>query len=137
MVKVMKALVTGCAGFIGSHLTERLLREWYEVIGIDCFSKSVRTGTWRRLYHLDKAFFRASLDYLKRGGWILNEMLLLKLSRLVEQLTETQRQRIVKRGLAKAASLLTCIENASSGWIIALKTWLKDPDYIFWLEAVR
>ena len=33
----MKALVTGCAGFIGSHLAERLLREGYNVIGIDCF----------------------------------------------------------------------------------------------------
>jgi UDP-glucose 4-epimerase len=34
----MKTLVTGCAGFIGSHLAERLLREGYEVIGIDCFT---------------------------------------------------------------------------------------------------
>ena len=34
----MKALVTGCAGFIGSHLSERLLKEGYEVIGIDCFT---------------------------------------------------------------------------------------------------
>lgn len=34
----MKALVTGCAGFIGSHLTERLLKEGLEVIGIDCFT---------------------------------------------------------------------------------------------------
>jgi len=34
----MKALVTGCAGFIGSHLTERLLRKGYKVIGIDCFT---------------------------------------------------------------------------------------------------
>lgn len=31
----MKALVTGCAGFIGSHLTERLLGDGFEVIGID------------------------------------------------------------------------------------------------------
>ena len=34
----MKALVTGCAGFIGSQLTERLLKESYGVIGIDCFT---------------------------------------------------------------------------------------------------
>jgi len=34
----MKALVTGCAGFIGSHLTDRLLTDGYKVIGIDCFT---------------------------------------------------------------------------------------------------
>jgi len=34
----MKAFVTGCAGFIGSHLTDSLLENGYEVIGIDCFT---------------------------------------------------------------------------------------------------
>ena len=33
----MKCLVTGAAGFIGSHLCERLLRDGHEVVGIDAF----------------------------------------------------------------------------------------------------
>lgn len=33
----MKILVTGCAGFIGSHTVDRLLSDGYEVIGIDNF----------------------------------------------------------------------------------------------------
>ncbi|MFA7562668.1 MAG: NAD-dependent epimerase/dehydratase family protein [Methanoculleus sp.] len=34
----MRALVTGCAGFIGSSLVDRLLRDGYAVTGIDRFS---------------------------------------------------------------------------------------------------
>jgi UDP-glucuronate 4-epimerase len=34
----MRALVTGCAGFIGSHLTESLVADGHEVVGVDCFS---------------------------------------------------------------------------------------------------
>jgi nucleoside-diphosphate-sugar epimerase len=33
-----RILVTGCAGFIGSHLTERLLDTGHEVLGVDCFT---------------------------------------------------------------------------------------------------
>jgi len=34
----MKALVTGCAGFIGSTLAERLVAQGADVVGIDCFT---------------------------------------------------------------------------------------------------
>ena len=34
----MKALVTGAAGFIGSTLTDRLVAQGAEVVGIDCFT---------------------------------------------------------------------------------------------------
>ncbi len=34
----MKSLVTGCAGFIGSNLVDRLLSEGHDVVGVDCFT---------------------------------------------------------------------------------------------------
>jgi UDP-glucose 4-epimerase len=34
----MTALVTGCAGFIGSHLTESLLKDGESIVGLDCFN---------------------------------------------------------------------------------------------------
>ncbi|NMB72128.1 MAG: NAD-dependent epimerase/dehydratase family protein, partial [Bacteroidales bacterium] len=43
-----RILVTGGAGFIGSHLCERLLREGNEVICLDNFF----TGTRRNIVHL-------------------------------------------------------------------------------------
>jgi UDP-glucuronate 4-epimerase len=33
-----RVLVTGCAGFIGSHLSERLVAEGRQVVGVDCFT---------------------------------------------------------------------------------------------------
>jgi UDP-glucuronate decarboxylase len=44
----MRALVTGGAGFIGSHLCERLLEEGHEVVCIDNFF----TGTKQNINHL-------------------------------------------------------------------------------------
>ncbi len=38
----MKAIVTGCAGFIGSTLTDRLLADGHTVVGIDNFSTGQR-----------------------------------------------------------------------------------------------
>ena len=44
----MRVLITGAAGFIGSHLCERFLREGHEVIGLDNFL----TGTPENIAHL-------------------------------------------------------------------------------------
>src|ERR1035438_6810040 len=51
----MRVVVTGAAGFLGSHITDRLLSEGHTVLGVDNLS----TGTLDNLAHLsDEPRFR-------------------------------------------------------------------------------
>ena len=52
-----RALVTGCAGFIGSHLTESLLRDGISVLGVDCFN-----ANYGRAQKLDNLRHASSWD---------------------------------------------------------------------------
>lgn len=56
----VKALISGAAGFIGSHFVDRLLREGYHVTGVDNFI----TGDSANLAHLqgDPRFIFRELD---------------------------------------------------------------------------
>ena len=66
----MRALVTGCAGFIGSHLTESLLNDGYEVVGVDCFNDNY--GRDAKLRNLEQAREWTNFDFvpvdLSRGA---------------------------------------------------------------------
>jgi UDP-glucose 4-epimerase len=80
----MVSVVTGVAGFIGSHLAERLLKEGHEVIGIDCFtdyySRSIKEGNVSKLLTLPGfTFIEGNLltldlnDLLKGGHFIFHQ----------------------------------------------------------------
>ena len=57
-----RVLLTGVAGFVGSHLADRLIQEGFEVIGVDNFM----TGRSENLAHLERDtrfhFLEASVE---------------------------------------------------------------------------
>lgn len=58
----MRALVTGCAGFVGSHLTEDLLDDGNAVLGIDCFNDNY--GRAEKLQNLERAQDWDTFDFV-------------------------------------------------------------------------
>jgi UDP-glucose 4-epimerase len=58
----MRALVTGCAGFIGSHLAESLLADGWEVVGVDCFNDNY--GRAQKRSNLEKALQWPEFDFV-------------------------------------------------------------------------
>ncbi len=78
-IRTSKALVTGGAGFIGSHLTELLLAEGYSVIVLDNFSTGresnlVRVENHPKLtIHLkDVSNYQNIIQYFKDVEWVFH-----------------------------------------------------------------
>ena len=90
----MRALVTGAAGFVGSHLSDRLIEQGHEVVGIDCFTdyypravkesnlvslrararfrfveSSIRQAAWRSLLDGVTHVFHLAAQAGVRGSW--------------------------------------------------------------------
>ena len=71
---MVKALVTGSAGFIGYFLCRRLLADGYEVIGFDAMTDyyDVRLKERRQAMLLQSPGFRAAVDRLERDGALMD-----------------------------------------------------------------
>lgn len=63
----MRALVTGCAGFIGSHLTEKLIEKGYDVIGVDCFIDYYS----REIKESNMGGFKDKIDFIENRASII------------------------------------------------------------------
>lgn len=58
----MQVLVTGCAGFIGSHLCERLLLDGHQITGVDALTDSYDPQS--KLRNLDRLCTSQRFDFL-------------------------------------------------------------------------
>ena len=71
----MRSLVTGVAGFVGSSLAERLIREGHEVLGVDCFTdyyaRSIKEENLKGLLKEEQfTFFEADVSWVNLGEFL-------------------------------------------------------------------
>ncbi|MAE85964.1 MAG: dTDP-glucose 4,6-dehydratase [Flammeovirgaceae bacterium] len=63
----MRVLITGCAGFIGSHAADLFLEKGYNVVGVDCFTYAGKAGNI--LHHYGNPNFKMiNLDICKTNA---------------------------------------------------------------------
>ena len=72
-------LVTGCAGFIGSHLTEKLLEQGHYVIGIDCltdyYKRNIKENNMKNfIEHKNFVFVRKHIEDLTSKDILFNNL---------------------------------------------------------------
>ena len=67
------ALVTGAGGFIGSHLTERLLGDGVRVTGVDCFTDyyDPRLKRANRVVEMSLPGGKLSIEWRERDDHVL------------------------------------------------------------------
>lgn len=70
----MKVLITGGAGFIGSHLTKKLLNMGYKVIGFDNFSLGTKENLADFIYNKNYSFYEVDVTDIPKMLAILKDI---------------------------------------------------------------
>ncbi len=134
------AIVTGCAGFIGSSLSKRLLGEGYKVTGLDCFtdnydkkikesnlqpilqhqnftmiSKNILDINWNKMLHqVDYIFHQAAIPGV-RTSWGQSFDLYVRNNILATQLLlEAAKEQGIKKFIYASSSSIYGITNGST-----------------------
>lgn len=91
----MKTIVTGGAGFIGSHLTERLIQDGHQVMVLDNFStgrpqnlKTIEGSPRLTFLNIDVSNFEGICNYFKGIDWVFH---LAALADIVPSVTEPRK----------------------------------------------
>lgn len=134
------AIVTGCAGFIGSSLSKRLLWEGYKVTGLDCFTdnynkkikesnlqtilqhqnftmipKNILDINWNKMLHrVDYIFHQAAIPGV-RTSWGQSFDLYVRNNILATQLLlEAAKEQGIKKFIYASSSSIYGITNGST-----------------------
>ena len=78
-IEFMKAIVTGGAGFIGSHLVDLLMRKKHQVIVLDNLSTGKKENIKKWLSHSNFSFYKTDISnyqkikkYFKGVDWVFH-----------------------------------------------------------------
>jgi len=95
--------------------------------------KGFRNGNWRKLKHIERALYMASLSLAKRRGKIVNSKLILELRNIIGKIRETVGERLVKAASQRA---IECYARFSDTglfeWAPQVRFWFNDTSYIIW-----